>query len=189
MTTASRLTWGFARDGGLPFSSYLSQVNNYWRVPVRVLFIQGIIVALIGVLYLFATTVLEAILSVSTIALTISYAMPIVTLLLVGRNKLPPGQFSLGRWGPMLNWVSIIYCLITTIFFFFPGSPDPSPSDMNYAIAVFGIMIIIALFSWFVQGRKTYLKTEEAMVEIFRAEQAEKNNQPHVEGILTTKLT
>lgn len=187
MTTASRLTWGFARDGGLPFSTYLSQVNKYWRVPVRVLCLQGFIIALIGVLYLFATTVLEAILSVSTIALTISYAMPIVTLLLVGRDKLPPGQFSLGRWGLLLNWVSIIYCIITTVFFFFPGSPNPSPSDMNYAIAVFGIMIIIALFSWFVKGRKRYLKTEDAILEIFKAEQAEKGSQPHIEGIPNLK--
>jgi amino acid transporter len=187
MTTASRLTWGFARDGGLPFSIYLSKVNTFWKVPVRALWVQGVIIALIGVLYLFATTVLEAILSVSTIALTISYAMPIVTLMLVGRDKLPPGQFTLGRWGPLLNWVSVIYCLITTIFFFFPGTPSPSASDMNYAIAVFGIMIVIALFSWVLKGRKSYLKTEEAKLEIFRAEMAERDEQPHIEGISTTK--
>ena len=187
MTTASRLTWGFARDGGLPFSAYLTKVNEFWRVPVRVLWTQGFIIALIGILYFFATTVLEAILSVSTIALTISYAMPIVTLLLVGRDKLPPGQFALGRWGPLLNYVSVIYCIITTVFFFFPGSPDPSPSDMNYAIAVFGIMIVIALISWFVKGRKTYLETEDAKLAIFRAEQAERDNQLHIDGISTTK--
>jgi choline transport protein len=188
MTTASRLTWGFARDGGLPFSAYLTKVNEFWRVPVRVLWTQGFIIALIGILYLFATTVLEAILSVSTIALTISYAMPIVTLLLVGRDKLPPGQFALGRWGPLLNYVSVIYCIITTVFFFFPGSPDPSPSDMNYAIAVFGIMIVIALISWFVKGRKTYLGTEDAKLAIFKAEQAERDNQLHIDGISTTKI-
>jgi amino acid transporter len=187
MTTASRLTWGFARDGGLPFSEYLTKVNEFWRVPVRVLWSQGFIIALVGILYLFATTVLEAILSVSTIALTISYAMPIVTLLLVGRDKLPPGQFALGRWGPLLNYVSVIYCIITTVFFFFPGSPDPSPSDMNYAIAVFGIMIVIALISWFVKGRKTYLKTEDAILAIFRAEQAERGNQLHIDGVSTMK--
>jgi choline transport protein len=187
MTTASRLTWGFSRDGGLPFSAYLTTVNEFWIVPVRVLWTQGFIIALIGILYLFATTVLEAILSVSTIALTISYAMPIVTLLFVGRDKLPPGQFALGRWGPLLNYVSVIYCIITTVFFFFPGSPDPSPSDMNYAIAVFGIMIVIALISWFVKGRKTYLETEDAKLAIFAAEQAERDDQLHIDGISTTK--
>lgn len=94
MTTASRLTWGFARDGGLPFHRYLAHVNKYWRLPVRALWAQGLLIALIGVLYLFANTVLQAILSVSTIALTVSYAMPIIVLLMVGRDKLPPGPFT-----------------------------------------------------------------------------------------------
>lgn len=34
-TTASRLVWGFARDGGLPFSNYLKHTDPYWKVPVR----------------------------------------------------------------------------------------------------------------------------------------------------------
>jgi amino acid transporter len=178
MTTASRLTWGFARDGGLPWSKYFSNVNKAWKVPIRVLWANGVIATLIGTLYLFSNTVLEAIVSVSTIALTISYAMPIMTLLIVGRDKLPPGKFQLGRWGYLINWISIVYCSITTVFFFFPGSPNPAPADMNYAIGVFGVMLIISLIFWFFKGKRTYLKTNEAMVEVFRATQLE--NGRHV---------
>lgn len=178
LTTASRLSWGFARDGGLPFSGYFSHVNTTWKVPLRMVWGNGLIVALIGILYLFSNTVLQAILSVSTIALTISYAMPILTLLIVGRDKLPPGQFRLGRWGYPVNWISVIYCSVTTVFFFFPGSPDPAPADMNYAIAVFGVMLIIALGFWFFKGKRTYLKTDGAMLEIFRAAQLESHTPP-----------
>jgi amino acid transporter len=178
LTTASRLSWGFARDGGLPFSGYFSHVNKTWKVPLRMVWGNGLIIALIGILYLFSNTVLQAILSVSTIALTISYAMPILTLLIVGRDKLPPGQFRLGRWGYPVNWISVIYCSVTTVFFFFPGSPDPAPADMNYAIAVFGVMLIIALGFWFFKGKRTYLKTDGAMLEIFRAAQLESHTPP-----------
>jgi amino acid transporter len=157
LTSASRLTWGFARDGGLPWGKYFSYVDTTWKVPARALWLQCFIICLIGVLYVFANTVLTAILSVSTIALTISYAIPIIVLLVVGREKLPPGEFSLGRFGPVANWVSIVYCVITTIFFFFPGGPNPAPSDMNYAIAVFGIMLVISMLFWIVRGRVTYL--------------------------------
>jgi len=167
MTTASRLTWGFARDGGLPFHGYLAVVNRYWQVPVRALWAQGLLIALIGILYLFANTVLQAILSVSTIALTISYALPILVLVMVGRDKLPPGgPFTLGRWGLPINVVSLIYCFITTVFFFFPSAPNPGPADMNWAIAVFGVMLIIAIAFWFVQGNRSYLRTENAMLRI-----------------------
>ncbi len=173
LTTASRLTWGFARDGGLPWSAYFALVDPYWKAPVRALWMQGVLIALVGILYLFASTVLEAILSVSTIALTISYGIPISTLLVVGRDKLPPGHFSLGRWGPLINWISIIYCIITTIFFFFPGEPSPAPADMNYAIAVFGVMLVVALGFWFLRGHRTYLETDDAVAQMFFARRLE----------------
>ncbi|SPJ74113.1 related to HNM1 - choline permease [Fusarium torulosum] len=176
VTTASRLTWGFARDGGIPWSAYFAHVDNKWKVPVRALWLQGGVMALIGVLYTFASTVLEAILSVSTIALTVSYGMPILTLLLVGRDKLPPGEFSLGRFGSVINWIGVVYCAITTVFFFFPGAPNPAVADMNYAIAVFGIMLVITLVFWFVKGRITYLETEEAQGNIIYAQRAERAN-------------
>jgi len=162
-TTASRLTWSFARDGGIPFYRYFAKVDDKWRSPVRATWAQGAIAALIGVLYLFADTVLSAILSVSTIALTISYALPIVVLLIVGRDQLPDTRsFNLGRYGTACNVVSIIYCSITTVFFFFPGNPNPGTSDMNWAIAVFGVMLVIAIGFWVVQGNRSYLQTDTA---------------------------
>lgn len=161
VTTASRLTWGFARDGGIPWSPYFSHVDETWKAPVRALWLQGIIIGLVGLLYTFSNTVLEAIVGVSTIALTISYAIPILTLLLVGSNKLPPAEFCLGRYGAIINWVSIVYCLVTTVFFFFPAEPNPAVAEMNYAIAVFGIILLFSVGFWFIKGRQTYLQVED----------------------------
>lgn len=207
-TSGSRLTWGFARDGGLPWSTYFSHVDPVWRVPARALCLQGGkysdrwieceskrirfryehfllgyanpspfqtgLIALVGLLYLFANAVLTAILAVSTIALTISYGMPILTLLLVGRDKLPAGgEFHLGKYGPVINWISVIYCSVTTVFFFFPSEPAPAPADMNYAIAVFGVMLVVAIGFWIVSGRKTYLKTNDAAMRLEMARRLE----------------
>ncbi|PHH85121.1 hypothetical protein CDD83_868 [Cordyceps sp. RAO-2017] len=157
MTSASRLTWSFARDGGLPCGAYFARVDPVWHVPARALWLQAAITALVGLLYLFASSVLQAILSVSTIALTISYAMPIAALLLAGRRRMPAPDFSLGRFGPAVNLVSLAYCAVTTVFFFFPSRPAPSPADMNYAIAVFGVMLVVALAFWALQGRLTFM--------------------------------
>ena len=172
-TTASRLTWGFARDGGLPFSTYLSHVDNYWKVPARALWFQGAIIALVGVLYFFTEVVIQAVVSVCTIALTISYGIPILALVVFGMGDIPPGDFTLGRLRPVTNWVGLIYCCVTTVFFFFPGSPAPNASTMNYAIAVFGIMVLIAIGFWFFNGRHSYLRTDGALVEMNRAAQLE----------------
>lgn len=171
LTTASRLTWGFARDGGLPFDAFFSAVDKTWHVPARALWLQGAIIGLVGVLYTFSNTVLDAILGVATIALTVSYGMPIFALILAGRDALPPGgEFSLGRrFGPIINWVSVVYCAVTTVFFFFPEEPNPAAADMNYAIAVFGVMLVVSLGLWVVRGKNTYLQTTEAKERIMEA--------------------
>lgn len=160
MTSSSRLTWGFARDGGLPWHHYFTQIDESLKMPARALWLQSFVIALVGLLYLFSNTVLVAILGVSTIALTISYGIPISVTLFVGRDKLPKGPFQLGRFGPYLNWVSVIYCAITSVFFFFPSEPTPALSDMNWAVAVFGIMLLIAVVFWFMKGQTSYFGTE-----------------------------
>lgn len=172
-TTASRLTWGFARDGGLPFSNYLMHVDPYWRVPVRALWAQGALVALVGVLYLFTTTAVDAVVSASTVALTVSYGFPMLAVLVFGKSDIPPGRFSLGRWSPAANYVGLAYCGVTTVFFLFPGSPSPNSESMNYAVAVLGVTVVIAIIFWFTKGRHTYLRTETALGEINRAAREE----------------
>lgn len=144
-----------------------------WKVPARAVILQGLILALIGILYLFANTVLEAILSTATIALTVSYGMPILALMIAGRDTLPPGGFRMGRLGPVCNWVSIIYCAITTVFFFFPGAPDPAPADMNYAIAVFAIVLVVSISFWFVKGRRAYMHSEDSAARFAAARDRE----------------
>lgn len=160
LTSASRLTWSFARDQGMPFGQYFSYVHPVWKVPARALVLQAAVITLIGVLYLFSNTALEAILSISTIALTISYAIPIGVLLAVGRDKLPAGEFRLGKIGAVVNWVSIVYSIVTTVFFFFPATPNPALVDMNFAIAVFGVMLILSVGFWFVKGRRSFLQSQ-----------------------------
>ncbi|KAG6081622.1 hypothetical protein E4U33_006676 [Claviceps sp. LM78 group G4] len=166
LTSSSRLTWSFARDGGFPFGLWFSKVDEAWKVPGRALWLQCFIISLLGILYLFANAVLQAIFSVSTIALTISYAIPIGVLMVVGRDQLPQGgEFNLGRLGPFLNWTSIIYCSITTVFFFFPSSPNPAAGDMNFAIVVFGVMLAVAIGFWVVQAHRTFMKTGDLAAE------------------------
>lgn len=190
------MTMCFARDGGIFFGDYLSKVDTYWHAPVRAIWFEGDLVSLVAVIFFFSTTTLQAILAVSTIALTISYAIPIAVLLIVGRDKLVPGPYKLGKFGYTANIVSVVYCCITTVFFFFPSSPDPSGSDMNYAIAVFGIILVIAAIFWVLKGRKPYLKTAAAKMEHVKAEremylhglELRKTNSSNADGVnLTNK--
>lgn len=57
-TWQSRLCWSFARDRGIPFSSYFATVDRSTGVPIRAHFMSCVIVAIVGCLYLGSTTAL-----------------------------------------------------------------------------------------------------------------------------------
>lgn len=51
-TWQSRLCWSFARDHGIPFSSYFAKVNPRLDVPLRAHFLSCALVAIVACLYL-----------------------------------------------------------------------------------------------------------------------------------------
>ena len=54
--TASRLTWAFSRDNALFFSQKLSFVDARFHTPILAIALNGVAVALIGILYPLSTT-------------------------------------------------------------------------------------------------------------------------------------
>lgn len=53
--TASRMTWSFARDNALLGSKWLSRVHPTLNVPVYALVFNGVVVMLLGVVYVCST--------------------------------------------------------------------------------------------------------------------------------------
>lgn len=54
--TASRLTWSFARDDALFYSHRLSRVSPSLGVPVYSLILNGVVVLLVGIVYVASST-------------------------------------------------------------------------------------------------------------------------------------
>lgn len=44
---------------------------------------------------------------------------------------------------------------------------------MNWVVAVFGAMLLVAIGFWFTKGKHAYLRTDGALGEVFRAAQLE----------------
>jgi amino acid transporter len=158
MTTSSRITHAFARDKGLPFSKFFATVDKRFDVPINSLILTSIIVAVFGCIYLGSSSALNAILSASVVALGVSYGIPIGVLVCRGRSILPQErQFRMGNLvGWISNIVSLIFIAFTTILFLLPPQIPVTPSNMNYTIVVFGILFIVALLQWILDGRKNY---------------------------------
>lgn len=129
--------------------------------------------SLVGVLYFATSTAFNAVVSATTVALSVSYGFPMLAVLLFGKSDIPPGQFSLGRWTRPINSIGLAYVCVITVFFLFPGSPSPNHENMNYAIAVLGVTQIVAILFWLGKGQQKYVRTEEALEDLQRATQTE----------------
>ena len=72
VTSASRMAFAFARDGGLPFSATLRQVSDVYRTPPYAIWT----VSIASVLFAVYTPVYSTIITACTIFLYISYLIP-----------------------------------------------------------------------------------------------------------------
>ncbi|KAH7017122.1 amino acid/polyamine transporter I [Ilyonectria destructans] len=159
MTSASRLLYAMSRDKGIVFHQYFSHIHPSLNVPVRTILVCFFFNVAFGLLYLGPTVAFSAYVASCTILLNVSYAFPIITLLIRGRKILEQHQtnetpFKLGKWGYAINWTAALFVVVTSIFFCFPASLPVSGNTMNYVSAVIGIFFVVIGIYWFVYGHR-----------------------------------
>lgn len=159
LASVTRLTWAFARDEGLPFSDYFLQISEKRKIPLRALFLVSSITVLLALINIGSTEAFNAILSLTTLGLYISYLIPL-SFLVVKRLRHPGsvtfGPFRLGRWGLPINLFAICYGIYVAIFLPFPSTQPVTWKSMNYAGPVLGFVILFSLVDWAVRGRKQW---------------------------------
>ena len=107
---------------------------------------------------------LQAILSVSNAALIFSYIISIgsVRLKRLRGQPLLPSRFSLGKWGGVINDVSLAFLLVGFVFSFFPMAPSVGNAnwllDFNWAIAIFSGTWVLAGIYYVLGGRERYIE-------------------------------
>lgn len=98
-TTASRMTWSFARDYGLPFSRFILKVSNHNKVPVVAVFVVCAFACALTLIYIGSTTAFNDVISLTVTAFYGSYLFPSAMLLYhrVKGNVLPHGTLLQGQ--------------------------------------------------------------------------------------------
>ncbi|KAL2054882.1 hypothetical protein ABVK25_004704 [Lepraria finkii] len=155
-TWQSRLCWSFARDGGLPGSKFLSHVDRKVDVPLRAHSASCFIVLLLGLLYLGSYTAFNSMVTACIVLLYISYAIPVICLLIKGRDNVRHGPFWLGPVGLFSNIVLLLWTCFTLIMYSFPPVRPVVAGNMNYVSAVYGVEVIIIVADWFIRGKRGY---------------------------------
>ncbi|RMZ84934.1 hypothetical protein DV738_g238, partial [Chaetothyriales sp. CBS 135597] len=85
-TTASRMTWAFARDRGMPFSRILSKVAKHNRVPIYAACAASGLAALLHLIYIGSSVAFNDVVSLTITGFYSSYFLP-ASMLLYRRIK------------------------------------------------------------------------------------------------------
>ncbi|PYH94776.1 amino acid transporter [Aspergillus ellipticus CBS 707.79] len=150
--STGRMLWAFARDDGLPFSNFCSKVNNRFNVPINAQFCVGVIIALLGCIYLGSSTAFNSMMSSSVTINNIAFLLPILTNVL-RRKTLHRGPFSLGfRTGMIVNTVTVAWLVFAIVFFSFPYDMPVTVSNMNYTCVCVGGFLVLEGVWWVVAG-------------------------------------
>ncbi|KAI9711024.1 MAG: hypothetical protein M1820_002462 [Bogoriella megaspora] len=159
LAEGSRAVFAFARDQGLPFSGTLSKVHGKTKVPVYALVTAAVAQMALNSIYFGTITGFNTVISIATEGFYVSYALPLVSLLLSRcTSSRPPldGPYSLGRWGLPLNLIGFVFLLFSTITFNFPSLAPVTSENMNYTSAAIGLIMLIAAVTWITTGRKNF---------------------------------
>ena len=87
-----------------------------------------------------------------------TYALSISCFLLkrLRGQRLSPGRWSMGRAGPTVNILALIYTAWAFFWSFWPVEPNPDYATFNWAISIFMAVVILACLEYSVHGRKHY---------------------------------
>ncbi|KAM0248997.1 hypothetical protein ACHAQJ_009246 [Trichoderma viride] len=151
---SGRTIWSLSRDGGVPYSKFISHLN--WASPVRAAGIMLVLQIIIGVLYVASSTAYSSFINLTLFALNITVALPQAALLFRGRSILPERAFSLGKFGYIINAVATAFVIFFSITFCFPMFYPVTASSMNYLIVVMAVGLVVTTAAWFVKLRKTF---------------------------------
>lgn len=136
-----------------------AQVRPGLDIPVNALLVVLVLSLLITALNFGSAVALNAIISLSNAALIFSYVASIgcVRLKRWRRQPLLPRRWTLGRWGAPINDAALVFLLLSFVMSFFPVVPLPSAPDMNWAVLMFGVVIIAATVNYYVSARHHYI--------------------------------
>ncbi|KXJ96816.1 amino acid permease [Microdochium bolleyi] len=171
-SSATRMTWAWARDGGLPY--YFGHVDGTRRVPIRAVLLTCLVVTLLVLFNLNSSAfiALGAITSLSSFALSFTYAIVIGVILYVrSTTGMPESQWTIGRWGMPVNVFALVYTLYIMIWLPFPTDVPVTAATMNYSGPVFVGIMAVAMGGWFLWARKNWAGPNQAIVDfVLRSE-------------------
>ena len=147
ITANSRMIYAFSRDGAMPFSDFWHHVSKRAHVPVRSAWFGAVGAFILALPYLYNLTAYAAVTSIAVIGLYIAYLTP-VFLRRINPSAFVPGPWVLGRFGPLINWIAIVWVVFICILLMLPQYSPVTRLSFNYAPIAVLVVIGFAVIWW-----------------------------------------
>lgn len=145
VTSASRMAFAFARDGGLPFSKAVRFVSPKFRTPPVAIWL----VAALAVLFTVYAEAYTTIAASAAVLLYISYVLPTaIGAVAHGRWWTAMGPWHLGMWFRPLAVASVLGCAALVVI-------GLQPPNEKAAYVVGGMVVVLAVM-WVAVARKHF---------------------------------
>lgn len=121
LLTLGRMLWTLGRDQATPFPDFIGKVNPTWKNPWNATFVTGVLVSLIGLIYIASVEAFNAMVGSFVIFTTMSYLAAILPHLLSGRKFVVPGPFWMKGWFGMVTiGIACVYIVVFNVIYTFP---------------------------------------------------------------------
>ncbi|KAL6304155.1 amino acid transporter [Sparassis latifolia] len=170
IVAASRLVYAVARDGVLPLSHWIGQVDSSRqpRNAVTVMFVFG---AAILCTILPSQVAFTSLTSAGGIPTTAAYGLIALLRLTITPNDFKGSHFYLGRWRKPFYVSAVIFngivfaCQISP--FYFPVTAQ----SFNFACVIFGSVTIFGMLSWYFIPEDRWLRREQVLQALASTEE------------------
>lgn len=163
VTANSRMSYAFARDGALPGSRIWKQVNPRTGTPTNSIWLCVAISIILVLPSLWNTTAYLAATSIAVIGLYIAYVAPVLLRRL--NPDFRPGPWNLGRWSPIVGWLSIVWVVVICVLFVLPTAGPVTASNFNYTIVAVAVVVGAAAIWWFASAKNWFTGPRQNLIE------------------------
>jgi len=155
---ASRLVFAIARDGVLPFSSWIGKVSPNGQ-PKNALTVIGCAAALLICTVLPSSVAFQSLVSCAGVPTVSAWGLISFARCFITPHALKNSRFSLGRYSRSMQLIAFVWNTYLAIILFSPLQYPVTSTNFNYAPVVMGIITIFALTCWVVFPESAWLQS------------------------------
>ncbi|KAJ2901663.1 putative amino acid transporter [Zalerion maritima] len=183
MVTNSRTYWALARDSAVPLSPLFATVNENLSSPVPATLFVAIVATGLGAIPLGSESAFLALAGSFIILTSVSYCIPFVANMASRRKYFPPGPFSLGKWGYLINGAAVTFIIFFDVMFCFPFALPVKVEGMNWnSVILVGTVVVTAAW-WMIHARKHYPGPKVIKLYVHEADEPEETRDSEAETV------